>query len=231
MSNIMDRFVVVKEEEITETPKFSKPAEVLATESNDLQVKWAEAMAKGDRKAANEFYAQKTQCEIEARKSGVLDEFYAASYGQTQNKNEEKEVNKTMKKIMVKAWEIARAGAVKFGGKVKEYFAEALKMAWAETKTVTPEQAMDAFVVKFNRTIGAESDVKAAKWQKGDKLRVYFNFADFRNAKVFVDFDRKCNNITTAETRASKYNSITQAINAFVNEMNSKFYTGNCGWV
>ncbi|MFA8439282.1 hypothetical protein [Pueribacillus sp. YX66] len=42
-----------------------------------------------------------------------------------------------MKNIMKRAWEIARKGQEKFGGKVSEYFAEALKMAWAETKKVT----------------------------------------------------------------------------------------------
>lgn len=36
--------------------------------------------------------------------------------------------------VMVRAWEIAREGQNKFGGKVKEYFAQALKMAWAEKK-------------------------------------------------------------------------------------------------
>lgn len=41
-----------------------------------------------------------------------------------------------MKKVMVRAWEIAKEGASKFGGKVKEYFAAALKMAWAETRKV-----------------------------------------------------------------------------------------------
>lgn len=37
-----------------------------------------------------------------------------------------------MKKIvMTKAWQIARKGFSKFGGKIKDYFAEALRMAWA----------------------------------------------------------------------------------------------------
>ncbi|MEB6549050.1 hypothetical protein MXL46_08070 [Heyndrickxia sporothermodurans] len=39
-----------------------------------------------------------------------------------------------MKKVMVRAWEIAKEGVKKFGGKVKEYFAQALAMAWAEVK-------------------------------------------------------------------------------------------------
>lgn len=39
-----------------------------------------------------------------------------------------------MKNVMTKAWEIARKGAKKYGGSVKQYFAEALKMAWAIVK-------------------------------------------------------------------------------------------------
>lgn len=37
--------------------------------------------------------------------------------------------------VMKRAWTIARQGQEKFGGKVKEYFAQALKMAWKEVKT------------------------------------------------------------------------------------------------
>ncbi|MCT6924122.1 hypothetical protein [Metasolibacillus sp.] len=39
-----------------------------------------------------------------------------------------------MRNVMTTAWEIAKDGAAKFGGKVKEYFGEALKMAWAIVK-------------------------------------------------------------------------------------------------
>lgn len=39
-----------------------------------------------------------------------------------------------MKHVMTKAWEIAREGQRKFGGKVKEYFAEALRIAWRIVK-------------------------------------------------------------------------------------------------
>lgn len=35
---------------------------------------------------------------------------------------------------MKRAWEIAKEGQKRFGGKVKEYFAVALKLAWAEMK-------------------------------------------------------------------------------------------------
>jgi len=36
--------------------------------------------------------------------------------------------------VMKMAWEIARQGQSKFGGKVREYFSCALKMAWATVK-------------------------------------------------------------------------------------------------
>jgi hypothetical protein len=39
-----------------------------------------------------------------------------------------------MKKVMVRAWKIAREAVAKFGGSVKEYFAQALTIAWAEAK-------------------------------------------------------------------------------------------------
>ena len=53
-----------------------------------------------------------------------------------------------MKNIMTRAWEIAREGQVKFGGKVSEYFAEALKMAWAEAKAEPQEELYG--VAKWN---------------------------------------------------------------------------------
>lgn len=45
-----------------------------------------------------------------------------------------------MKNVMVRAWEIAKGAVVKFGGSVKQYFAQALAMAWKEVKeTIVPE--------------------------------------------------------------------------------------------
>ena len=60
-----------------------------------------------------------------------------------------------MKKVMVRAWEIARAAVVKFGGKVKEFFAEALKMAWAEVKEDKIEKVITINTknAKLNETV------------------------------------------------------------------------------
>lgn len=67
----------------------------------------------------------------------------------------------TKKEIMANAWKIAREGQKAFGGKVSEYFAEALKMAWVQAKSVI---GIDALEKKgFSR------------WTKGDMDRLYFN--------------------------------------------------------
>lgn len=44
-----------------------------------------------------------------------------------------------MKQIMKRAWEIAKNGVAQFGGKVREYFAEALTIAWKEFKAMKEE--------------------------------------------------------------------------------------------
>lgn len=67
----------------------------------------------------------------------------------------------TKKEIMNKAWEIAREGQKAFGGKVSEYFAEALKMAWAQAKSTINIEALEK--KGFNR------------WTKGNMDRLYFS--------------------------------------------------------
>lgn len=67
----------------------------------------------------------------------------------------------TKKEIMKNAWRIAREGQKSFGGKVTEYFAQALKMAWAQAKN----------------SINVEDLEKKGfrRWTKGNKDRLYFN--------------------------------------------------------
>ncbi|WP_077297467.1 hypothetical protein [Virgibacillus pantothenticus] len=79
-----------------------------------------------------------------------------------------------MKKVMVRAWEIARQGQAKFGGKVKEYFAQALKMAWAETRKVV-----------INTTHGSR---KHKSWV----ARITGKDARFGFAREFVDPVSSC---------------------------------------
>ena len=60
--------------------------------------------------------------------------------------------------IMKRAWEIAREGQRKFGGKVGEYFSISLKLAWKEVKSAmekaqlkgTPKQVAWAEAIREN---------------------------------------------------------------------------------
>jgi len=62
------------------------------------------------------------------------------------------------KQIMKRAWEIAREGQRKFGGKVSEYFTISLKLAWKEVRTSmekaqlkgTPKQVAWAEAIREN---------------------------------------------------------------------------------
>ena len=60
-----------------------------------------------------------------------------------------------MKKVMVRAWEIAREAVNKFGGKVKEFFQQALIMAWQEVKEVKIEKVttINTRSAKLNETV------------------------------------------------------------------------------
>jgi Streptococcus thermophilus bacteriophage Gp111 protein len=94
------------------------------------------------------------------------------------------------KGVMKNAWKIARNGAAKFGGNAKEYFAEALKMAWAIAKKGY------VFTLK-NHT--------AKEWKNYGKHRLYINgemevlvnaWGNVQTRKVafqgYYDFDKNC---------------------------------------
>lgn len=71
-----------------------------------------------------------------------------------------------MKQVMVRAWEIAKEAVVKFGGKVREYLAAALRQAWAETKRA--KQFGFVVIQKINGTLyfGADANVEIAYYTK-----------------------------------------------------------------
>jgi len=52
-----------------------------------------------------------------------------------------KELKMDKSKIFTAAWAVARKGAVKFGGKAREYFSEALKMAYAHLRNLAAKAA------------------------------------------------------------------------------------------
>lgn len=75
------------------------------------------------------------------------------------------------KEIMKNAWEIAREGQKAFGGKVSEYFAESLKIAWAQAKNGLDIEALEKNGFR--------------RWSKDDMDRLYFNIE--RSGHMEVD--------------------------------------------
>lgn len=72
-----------------------------------------------------------------------------------------------MKKIMSRAWEIAKEAAKKYNDSAKVFFAEALKAAWAEAKK--PEIKPVAERIEELEQLGFK------RWQKGTMDRLYIN--------------------------------------------------------
>ena len=73
------------------------------------------------------------------------------------------------KKVMQRAWQLARQGVKQFGGKSKEYFSESLRMAWQEAKktyTVETHEAEKVLeVIKYG-----ESGVKLVEAEPCEKI-------------------------------------------------------------
>lgn len=91
-----------------------------------------------------------------------------------------------MKNIMKRAWEIAKSGVEKFGGKVKEYFAEALKMAWAEAKQpATKEVTVQDLNEALEEMYGGYS---ASVWKKYGHERIYVNYTTGGGSKRSTGF-------------------------------------------
>lgn len=91
----------------------------------------------------------------------------------TETHEDQTEVN-AMKKIMMRAWEIVRNAVAQFGGKAREYMAEALRMAWAEAKG-TAQQSREDIIEALTKKFG--------RWTKqgfNGKVfdRIYFNATD-----------------------------------------------------
>ncbi|EHR9446534.1 hypothetical protein KV798_003568 [Salmonella enterica subsp. enterica serovar Typhimurium] len=85
--------------------------------------------------------------------------------------------------LFITAWNMSRDAAAKFGGSVKSYFAESLKLAYSRTRLVTLESCLK---------IGGKL------WEKNGMRRVYFN-GDIVAAAVGFEYDTyKTSNIKWA---------------------------------
>lgn len=95
--------------------------------------------------------------------------------------------------VMKRAWEIAKTGAKKFGGSVKSYFAQSLKMAWAEVKNAQTTPVNQKIAVAFESIARLSKvddlEVQIKYWEPAgntEKARVYFNVGGTR--KQITDF-------------------------------------------
>ena len=91
-----------------------------------------------------------------------------------------------MKKVMMRAWEIAKQAAKKFGGRAIEYIALALREAWKE---------IDNMIMDITDRI-EELEAKGFKrWQKNGMDRMYIN----ASALGLICTYYKTGNISSAE--------------------------------
>lgn len=89
---------------------------------------------------------------------------------------------------MVRAWEIAKEGQMKFGGKVKEFFAAALKIAWEEVKGAVKKSMQEVADMIRANVAGVQVNV----WEKYGKRRIYIN-KGFKNQVAMLEFDQEDN--------------------------------------
>ncbi|EAU1641210.1 hypothetical protein D5S90_12115 [Salmonella enterica] len=107
--------------------------------------------------------------------------------------------------LFITAWNMSRDAATKFGGSVKSYFAESLKLAYSRTRLVTLEACLK---------IGGKL------WEKNGMRRVYFN-GDIVAAAVGFEYD-------TYKTGNIKWACLGDAslANGRANAVRTMIYTG-----
>jgi|SRR6185312_14318781 len=79
-----------------------------------------------------------------------------------------------MKNVMVTAWEIARRGKKKHGGKVTEYFSKALKIAWSLFKKEQQRHDYNTSMIKYHAHVEKplnKKEVFYEKWNDENKSR------------------------------------------------------------
>jgi len=110
-----------------------------------------------------------------------------------QDKKTGRKIKMMKKLVMKKAWEIAKNGASRFGGKASEYLSESMKLAWFEVKrTRNTELKMviignkDSGTYDVVRLHGTKVTGEDKGLNKEDYASVYCNFVE-RGFKI-MDF-------------------------------------------
>lgn len=109
-----------------------------------------------------------------------------------------------MKNVMTIAWGIAKEGAAKFGGSVKSYFAEALKLAWASIKNVAKEVTVEL--------------VSGSRKYKSWVAEIVGTHAKFKFERQFI------NKFKGVELETNKIYTLEEGKVYDVNNVNSRYY-------
>lgn len=118
-----------------------------------------------------------------------------------------------MKKVMTKAWEIAKEAAKKFGVRAIEYIALALREAWKEIKTMAKDiteriEELEAMGFKRWQKNGMDRmyinasvlGLTCTYYKTGNIQSAVFNGIDIsnseayriKNTKTYIDLNKKC---------------------------------------
>lgn len=81
------------------------------------------------------------------------------------------------KKVMQRAWQLAKQGAKQFGGKAKEYFAISLRMAWAEIKEESAMKEKESIYIMgtVRRGIDYNDYYTSSEMKKDEAVTEYNN--------------------------------------------------------
>lgn len=109
-----------------------------------------------------------------------------------------------MRNVMKKAWEIAREGVRKFGGNVKEYFAEALRMAWALVKKGM-EIGYQSLPGKNGACFFVVNDVEGLEVNLLTEKKNFYNGKMYTKRTLINDFRRGNHKVTGNAIRLYQY--------------------------
>lgn len=137
-----------------------------------------------------------------------------------------------MKQVMKRAWELAKQGVKKFGGKVREYLAASLSLAWKEVKNMGDKLAElvgSAKQVKWAEDIRKKAIEELEEALKTVTKNDYFrkNGAKMKGKEVVEIFYKDCKLFEDQDVLEEVRSDAKQALEYLKNETSAKFFIEN----
>lgn len=132
-----------------------------------------------------------------------------------------------MKEVMTNAWRIAKRAARFYSGKAVEFFAESLKLAWAEFKKaeLSTVEVIKGYVAQFNATFDTEKygeySATAKLWTPSDdRTRIYISEKRNPYAKIWIELLKKGDEYRVSyDVRASKNADVIASAEMFADHL------------